>query len=382
MKFDDLMIYNKDFELLAILPKYLSVNWEIKFCEFGLGEIEIERTNEIVNLLTENKYLFVFQGEIQSLVTGYKIGETVTIFTRTLEWLLTKFVVPDFTVVELINKVENTTWTVSKLCKYIVTKYLPESVEIEVKEPSPDESDLKDFVLDKASDMHSVIKLVMADKKYGFKFYRDLENKRFVFEVLLASENNDVMLCDEYKTSYESEYNFDIQEEITGAAFYKNVTNMGSYSASLNSPNLDITPENFGKYYTVTDGGVRMGLSLKAGDIILCKDRDGSFTIVEKAEPFVVIISPDDNGIFSWSKILDVKDFESAEKEIEKTQILDMLTCKTRLSYLEDFNLGDIIKVKLFAEDKSFEKRKLISEIHLWDEANDTGAMPTTTDIS
>ncbi len=381
MKFEDLMIYNKDFELLAILPEYLSVNWEIKFCEFGSGEIELEKTSDVVKLLTENKYLFIFQGEIQSVVTGYRIAETVTVYTRTLEWLLTKFVVPDFTVEKLINTVENTTWTVSKLCKYIVTTYLPESVEIEIREILSDESDLKEFVLDNGTDMHSLIKLIMADKKYGFKFYRDIENKRFVFQVLLAEENNDILLCDEYKTSYESEYNFDIQEEITGGAFYKDVKNMGSYNASLDSPRLTITPENFGHFYNVTEEGVRMGLTLRPGNIILCKDRNGSFTIVDKAERFLATIPPEDNGIFSWSKIFNVEDYESVEKEIEKTQILDMLTCKTRLSYLEDFKLGDIIKIKFFAGENSYEKRKLISEIHLWDEVNDTGAMPTTTDI-
>jgi hypothetical protein len=37
--------------------------------------------------------------------------------------------------------------------------------------------------------------------------------------------------------------------------------------------------------------------------------------------------------------------------------------------------------VKFFAGDFSFEKKKLIKEIHLWDEPDDTGAMPTTVDI-
>ena len=381
MKFEDLKIYSKDFEILAIFPRYLSVNWEIKFSEFGSGEIELERTDEIVRLLTDNKYLFLFQGDIQSVVTGYKIGETVTVFTRTLEWLLTKFVVPDFSVKKLMEKIFNTTWTVSKLCEYIMTEYLPESVELEIKAISQDESNMEEFVLENATDMYSAIRFILSDKKYGFRFSVDLESKRFVFSIFEARENNDIILCDEYKTSYESEYSFDIQEEIKGGAFYKDVTNMGSYNASVDVPKLTVTPENFGKYYTVTAEGVRMGLTLRPGDIILCKDRNGSFSIVNKAERFLATVPPEDNGIFSWSKILNVKDFESVEKEIEKTKVLDMLTCKTTLSYLEDFNLGDIIKIKFFAGEGSYEKRKLISEIHLWDEVNDTGAMPTTIDI-
>lgn len=341
----------------------------------------MERTNEIVKLLTDNKYLFLFQGDIQSVVTGYKIGETVTIFTRTLEWLLTKFVVPDFSVQKLMDEIYNPTWTVSNLCKYIITEYLPESVGLEFKGISQDESNVENFVSEKATDMYSAIKSILSDKKYGFRFFVDLDNKKFVFSIFEACENNDIILCDEYKTSYESEYSFDIQKEIKGGAFYHSVKNMGKWSAYYNEPNLSLTPENYGKYYTVTDSGQFMGMSLQAGDIILCKEKSGAFTVVEKAEPFLEIIPSNDDGIFSWSGILTSGDEENAKKEVENTHILDMLTCKTRLSYLQDFNLGDIIKVDFFVEGVSFRKNKLISEIHLWDEVNDTGAMPTTIDI-
>lgn len=383
MKFGDLKIYDKNFEPLMIIPKYLSVNWEIKFCEFGLGEIELEKTEELTSLLAKNKYLFIFQDDIQSVVTGYKIAETVVIYTRTLEWLLTKFIVPDFVAQKIKGTSEDTIWSASKLSCYIVKTYLPESVSVEVIEPDSDESNMNDFILEDATDIHSVIKLIMSDKKHGFRFYRDLKNKKFVFISVLARENNNFIFCDDYKTSYESEYIFDIQEEATGGAYYENAKYMGSYDAESNSPFLSVDPENYGKYYIVSDSGKRMGLNLKQGDIILCKDREGNFTILDKeVNKFLVTLPPSDDGIFSWSKLLSVNNLESAEKELEDMKLLDMLTCKTKLSYPEDFNLGDKIKVKLLSGDVSLQKEKLISEIHLWDEVGDTGAMPTTIDIS
>ncbi len=380
MQFGDLRLYNKDFELISILPKYLSANWEIKFKEFGLGEIELEKTDEIVSILTENKYLFLFQDDIQSIITGYKIGETVTVFLRTLEWMLTKYTVEKFEVSDLVNTVSDT-FTTSALLEYILSTYLHPDFNVEFSGVEEDVSDVSSFVSENLETVYSVIRKIISDDKYGFRFCWDALQKRFVFSLLLANENENILLCDEYKTAYESELSFDIQEEISGGAFYQSIKNMGKWDAENNEPFLSVTPDNYAKYYTVSADGTCMDLSVVKGDIILCKDESGIFSIVDKAEPFLVKIAPDENGIFSFSGVLNTRDLKGAEEEIKATKTLDMLTCKTKLLHKEDFNLGDIVKVKFFAGEKSYEKKKLIKEIHLWDEPDDTGAMPTTIDI-
>ena len=93
-------------------------------------------------------------------------------------------------------------------------------------------------------------------------------------------------------------------------------------------------------------------------------------------------LPPEDKGIFSWTVALDSTDTLAANKELAEKKALDMLTCNTQLSYMEDFNLGDIVKIKFFAQNLSCEKEKLISEIHIWDEPESSGAVPTTIDIS
>lgn len=381
MKFEDLRIYDKNFELLAILPEYLSVNWEIKFKEFGLGEIELEKTDKVLDILTKNKYLFVFQGDLQAIITGYKISDTVTVFLRTTEWLLTKYTVgtltPDsYTQTEGVNK-----WTVSALLEYILKTYLHADFNVEFIGLANDDSDVSDFVSENPETLYSVIGKIISDDKYGFRFYWDADIKRFVFLLLLAKENENILLCDEYKTAYESEYSFDIQEEISGGIYYQDVTNMGKWDPLKNEPYLTVRSGNYAKYYTVSADGEQMGLSLKKGDIILCKDKSGEFCVVEKAEPFLVTIAPEENGIFSFCGVLNAREEISAKEEVKSKKTLDMLTCKTRLEYKEDFNLGDIVHVKFFAGDMSYEKKKLIKEVHLWDEPDDTGVMPTSVDI-
>ena len=378
LQFEDLRIFDKDFKLLAILPDCLSVNWEIKFKEFGLGEIELEK---IVQLLTKNKYLFVFCGDIQAIVTGYKIKDTICVFLRTTEWLLTKYVAEEFKVADFILAEADRNWTISKLTEYILNKYLHPDFNVEFTGLLDDESDVTDFVSERPKSLYSVIRDIISEEKYGFRFFWDEEKKKFVFILLSAEENNDILLCDEYKTAYESEYSFDLQEEVTGGVYYQKVTDMGEWNAALNEPILNIVPGNYAKYYTVSYDGVQMGLTLKKGDIILCKDKSGEFCIVDKAEPFLARIDPEENGIFSFSGVLDAGEETSAKEEIKTKKALDMLTCKTKLNYNEDFKLGDIVRVVYFAGDMSYEKKKLINEVHLWDEPDDTGAMPTTVDI-
>ena len=381
MQFEDLRIYDKNFELLAILPEYIGVNWEIKFKEFGLGEIELERTEKTAHLLTNNKYLFVFSGDIQAIVTGYKIGETITVFLRTTEWLLTKYVAEDFKAENLSKPQGADKWTKSSLCEYVLTKYIHPDFNFEFNGIDNDESDASDFVSENPQSVYSVIRTILGDEKYGFRFYWDDDKKRFVFLLLEARENNNILLCDEYRSTYDSEYSFDIQDEISGGVYYQKVTDMGKWNASLNEPFLRPRATNYAKYYTVSQDGQQMGLSFKKGDIVLCKDKSGEFCIVDRAEPFLARITPEENGIFSFSGILNAGEEASAKEEIKQKKSLDMLTCKTKLNYNEDFKLGDIVRVVYYTGDKSYEKKKLINEIHLWDESDDTGAMPTMTDI-
>jgi len=380
LKFNDIRLYDRNFNILAVLPGYLSVNWELKFSEFGLGEIQLEKTEEIVKILTENKYLFLVQGDIQSIVSGYKIGEICTVFTRTLEWLLTKFCVKKFKMSDL-SAFDYPWRNKNDLIKYVLTEYLHEDFALQYN-GIKDEVDMSEFVQSAPDNVYSVIKKIIDTPSVGFKFYRDFDEGRFVFQLLEGAKNENVVLCDNYRTSYESEYSVDIQNRATGGVFYHSVKNMGNWDPVTNTPLIIQEPSNYGQYYTATADGLIMGQYVKKDQFILCKRRDGIFEIVESVEPFLVEFPPDDDGIFSWSTPLSSTDTVSAQNELSQMKSMDMLTCNTRLSYGEDFKLGDIVKIKFFAGDFACEKEKLISEIHLWDEPEDSGAIPTTIDIS
>lgn len=381
MKFDDLRIYDRDFNLLLILPRYLSVNWELKFCGYGNGEIQLEKTDEILELLTKNKYLFVVQGDIQAIVTGYKIAEICTVFTRTLEWLLTKFAVRKFCVSDLEIS-SGGKCSSDDFFEYILKEYLHEDFHVEFKSAGTDEGNMFEFSLDNPSDVYSVITEQITRDKTGFRFYRDFDEGHFIFEMKDAEVRENLIFCDLYKTSYDSEYNFDIQNETNGAIYYHKVTKIGDWDPVLNEPEIIFDASNYGKYYTITENGRFMGTDVRKGQVLLCRRDSGVFEILDSAEPFLVEIPPEENGIFSWVAPLLSTDSVSARKEFSKKKAFDVVNCMTGLSYKEDFFLGDVVKTRYFAGDFSAETEKLISAVHIWDEAEDCGAYPTFTEIS
>ncbi len=370
MTLGDIKIYNKDFELIAIIPQFISSYWELKFCGYGSGEIQFEKDDELVSMLYDNEYLFLVQNDIQSIITGYTIGKVCTVFTRTLEWLLTKFIVKEVTPAQNLSKtIEN------------ILSALPQSFNLKFC-GIDDSCDMSDYTFYEMTDIYSAITECITDEKTGFSFNANFHNKSFTFSLKQAQENEDIVLCDEYKTSYDSEHIHDIQNRVAGACYYHQVTYMGKWNPTVNEPQIRITPENYGKYYVVSVDGNRFGLSLKKDDIILCTDPDGSFTKVAEAKPFLVEILPGDDGVFSWSEVLDAKSQKEAARILKSKRNMDLVTLKTNLDYGVDYKIGDIIKVKFFGRDKSLSAKKIVSEMRLWLERDSNGASPVMTNLT
>lgn len=366
---EDIRIYNENLDLVAIIPDYLASNWEIKFSEFGTGEIEFVSSADTVSLLTQNNHLFLAQGDIQAVVTGYCIGKTCTVFTRTLEWLLTKFVVKE------VSKGENLSQTIENILSHLPAEFNLEFYGID------DNCDMSDFTHDELTDIYSAVKKCIKEPDIGFSFSADFKEKKFKFSLKRALENKEIILCDEYKTSYESVYTYDIQKDIQGGYYYHELTCLGKYDAENNIPAISASSENYGTYYIVSTDGYRMGLNLKKGDILACRNKNSGFEVIDEARPFLVEALPEDTGIFSWSGVLDATNEADAEKELSDKKAMDILTLKTRLKYGTDYKIGDIINTRFYSEGFCINEKKLVSGVHLWTEREGVGASPTMTKL-
>ncbi len=368
MKKEDIRLYNESMELVGIFSDFIGANWEIKFSEFGTGEIELAKTDDLLEILMENEHLFLVQGDIQSVVTGISIGKKCTIYTRTLEWLLQKFFVK-----ELTGTTRN---------ELIMSAFeaLPQAFNLSLVLPETDVE--MEIVKEEINDIYTVVKKVLKDERNGFSLKADFKEKAFIFSLLTAKENGGVLLCDAYKTAYDSEYMRDIQQKADGAWYYHKLKYMGRYDAENNSPYLAKGAEHYGTYYVVSGAGKRFGLTLQNGDILACKNSDGSFEKIDEAKPFLVEIPKENDGIFSWSAILSSDNSQDAQAEFADKKRLGMLNLKTGLTYGTDYKLGDIITTKFYAKSRAVTAKKLVSGVQLWTERGGKGACPTMTDLN
>ncbi len=212
----------------------------------------------------------------------------------------------------------------------------------------------------------------------GFSFRFNPSDKSFIFKVLKSRKNNGAIISEEFKTAYEESFTMDLQNEATGGIFYQKPINCGDWNAQTNTPALYETPENFGKYYTVTTGAMRFEIVFFPGDKIICMDKSGKFSKVEEAKPFPVLIEPEDNGIFSWSSMLLKTNETEAKEELSKFKREENASFKTKnLVFGKDFFLGDIIRTSLSCEGAQEKDERIVTGIHLWDEAGNRGSLPT-----
>lgn len=383
MKYGDIRFYDENFTLLLVVPRYISANWQLNFKEYGTAEIHLEKSPEIVKLLTEHPHLFLVQEEFRAVVTGMRIDKDCAIFARTPEWLLKKFVVSSFSTGAAKKNKELINTNASEVAICMVKKFLPDSVAILAEGTDQDMTDRASFVISEATDLYSAILACLTDEKVGFSFSFDPEQKTFLFSILKAKENNKLSLSDENKTSYDLTYTFDLQEQTEGYVYYRHLKNGGKWDPASNTPTLSVTPQNYGMYYTATDEGSRFGLEIKKGDFLVCTDKRGFFRIADNVDPYLIKVAPKTEGIFSWSTVLSAKNETEANRELQKKKEEKTISCKMKkLSYQKDFSLGDILCVQFVCDDFVFAQKQMINGIHLWDEAGNAGAMPQMSQLA
>lgn len=374
MRYGDLKFYDKDFTPLAVFPRCTSVNWTLNFCGFGTAEIHMEKTEEVVRLLTENEYLFITQGDFQAVVTGIKIDTECVIFGKTPEWLLTKFLICNFRASNYIS----TGISASSVSCGAVKTAIGDKVTLITEPDESDESNKSGFFKEGAVSVYEIVESLLKSENLGFSFRFNVTDKSFTFKTLKGKENELLIISEEYKTSYDESFTVDLQKEASGGIYYHEPVYCGEWDADLNEPYLSVTPSNFGKYYTVITAGTKFGLTFSVGDKIFCTGKNGRFHRTKEAKAFPVTILPEDKGIFSWSAALDKTNENEANEELKGFKTEKITSFKTKnLVFGKDFSLGDILKTSYSSGDFCVTDKKIVTSVHLWEESGDFGCVPT-----
>ena len=375
----DVLCYDFDFNLLADIPRAVSVNIEKRYCGFGMAEIHFSIAEaKVLDILRQNPYVFCKCGEDTAIVTGWKTGDDIAIFGRTPEWLLTRRGVKPF---------EETGKTAEEIAANTVRNSAQDCVAV---------SDISgtggvlSFSIDKVRILHDVVVEILEPRGLGFTVEPDISDKRFVFKVYSGTEQSCIVSLSN-KTAYDLVYTVEKQDMATASGWYeRKFEDMGDWDAITNSPVLlDNKPENIYKFYRIASESTNQygyqvenfGLVCEKGDYLYCNTADGKWKI-SKSQPqpeWVFINNSSMNGAKRWDAVLTgTKTADEALSELARKCQTDILQTEVRrIEYGKDYRLGDIVRVQFEYGDFKKVEKKRVTSISLYYDTDSCGVSPT-----
>ena len=371
----DVLFYDFDFNLLADIPCAVSINFEKKYCGYGMGEIHFSiAESRVLEVLQLNPYIFCKCGEETAIITGWKTGKDIAVFGRTPEWLLTRRGVKPF---EEIGK------TAAEIAINAVRSSAQDCMDV------ADMSGIGEainFSTDKVRVLHDVVVEILEPLGLGFMVRPDISGKRFVFTVYSGIEQSCVVSLSN-RTAYDFVYTVEKQDMATASGWYeRKYEDMGDWNAISNSPALlDNQPENMYKFYQIKGDSKnqveRFGFICQSGHYLYCNTSDGKWNISQnlpKSE-WVFINKSNMIGAKRWDAVLSgTKTAEEAQNELARRCRSDILQTEIRrIEYGKDYRLGDIVRVQFEYGDFKKVEKKRVDSISLYYDTDRCGVSPT-----
>ena len=362
----DVRFYDLDFNLLCIESRFKSVDWDLLFNGIGKFEMHCDTGSSLVGIALENKYIIAVQGDRQAIITTKRFEDNkFTLFGRTLNFLLSKKVLFSFDVSDFESN--NLADVVTKL----VSENFPEA-EIVIDEGI---DDICNFSSNTCT-LYDAISKILEEKGMGHKLFYDIKNKKWIFH-LLKEQKKDLLFSESLLNMYAFEKEDSILDEAKGGYYYQKITDMGEWDAYYNSPFLTVSPDNYGKKYTVKRSGYAMERNWTQGNVIICKNPDGTFEEGADEKGFYKYIGDDGDGPFFFTFFSNADTYEDAEKDIEKRKSTETVTAKVKnVKFNTDYFLGDIVRLSKKIGEKVIIKKMKITGINIWQESANEGEMP------
>lgn len=279
---EDIRIYNFDFELLAIENKYTYVSWTLKYNGIGTFEARFSLSSKLVDVCLENDYLIAVQGDKQAIITGKQANDGFILYGRTPTWILSKRVTPKFT---------QKNGTPEAICASLVTEAFSDVENFEIKRYSGNFDEIT-FWRNVYNPTEKVVSECLDRIGAGHRVYIDIKNKKWIYEMLMGSDNP-LVISSPNKNAYNNSYTEDCQEHCSGG-WYE------SYSEDENG-------ESVWKY-----------------------------------------IESDKTGIYKWIGVLGGDNLSEAQSSLESRRWKKEISLETKsVKYGVDYNLGDTVKVQV-----------------------------------
>jgi len=383
---EDLRFYNFEGQLLAIAHDVVTVNWRICYNDIGTFEGHFNLHSPFVSDIGTEPWLIVVQGELQAIITGRQMGDELVLYGKTPNWLLCKRGLPPFVTGDVT---EESGVTVPQLCRWVFHNVFDESDPVVYETEEGDFSQAPfAFWRNTAHQAFEVIRDCAERENAGHRIWFEPKTGMWHFQLYQGKELP-IVLSEDHRNAYETEYTEDISELADTGWYGKEVASRGNYNPVSNQPPLQQgLPENFGKYYQVTQDGTRFDLEMNTGQYLLCDSPDGMWRIVEGEEiqgmDYIWARIEKDSasrGIYRWESILSAQTESEAETELREKKREQEITLLTRnLEYGKEYGLGDMMRVQKTAGGVRFTQKKQVKAVAIWYEQGNSGQQPEFTE--
>lgn len=216
----DLRFYDYEFNLKKIVPKYISANWTIYYNDVGTAEFHFSPFDPIVPVLMENPYLVVVQGDLQAIITGKRVTqEDVAVYGRTVNWILSRRVVPAFNAQDLLDAGEISRMDAAQITSYVVRTAF-DDIENFSAETTVEFDLMEGFSRENPDQADAVVKECLRECDGGHRVVYDTMNHQWRYEVL-KGEGRQLILSETLKNAYDTQYDEDLQQYYSAGWYEK-----------------------------------------------------------------------------------------------------------------------------------------------------------------
>jgi len=174
-----MQFYDFEFNRLLDVSEVISWRYTKYFGAMGTFQAKFHLSSPVTKLVMERDYLVcTFSGETV-IITGKEIGNDLTIYGRSCDWLLKKRVVMPF------NEVEKST---GDHIKELFEKAYLDCSDVTIGEVI--QGGTKRFSQDGFKDLYSVVAKELGEENFGWEFVFDTLKCRWIFNVLNGRELN------------------------------------------------------------------------------------------------------------------------------------------------------------------------------------------------
>ena len=319
---EDIRVYDTDFKLLKIENNVISSNWTVYFNGVGTFEIHTLTDTGLAEIIIDNmdwannKIPVIVQGDLQGIVTGVRLGEDFAIYGKTLNWLLSRKIVPKF-----ISSDLPVACNPEEIARHIVANAFSDQENFCLGE-KVGLCDIDTFWRNTYNPLSEVVQDVLLRQNAGHNVRFDPINKKWVFNII-PPKHSYVILSEANKNAFNTEYTYSIDDYYSSCWY----------------------------------------------------EQEQPFTNGEFPDPvWTRYVKDEKSGIFSseyvsWATVESEAESHIKEKTVKSEIVVDVFGLKLG----EDYNLGDILRVQYTNGKIARTMQKQISGVSLgWEEGCDS----------